>query len=87
DDPEDVKARLKFWAQAVACTVAIYNIGELAMEYIPDSSEYLTLPGAVLPFIYMTGNGLLEIFLSFYQEEYIYAMRLFSEGILGSPFI
>ncbi|KAK9058511.1 hypothetical protein SSX86_023353 [Deinandra increscens subsp. villosa] len=25
DDPEDVKARLKFWAQAVACTVKLCN--------------------------------------------------------------
>ncbi|KVI00290.1 uncharacterized protein LOC112519274 [Cynara cardunculus var. scolymus] len=25
DDPEDVKARLKFWAQAVACTVRLCN--------------------------------------------------------------
>lgn len=25
DDPEDVKARLKYWAQAVACTVRLCN--------------------------------------------------------------
>lgn len=25
DDPEDVKARLKYWAQAVACTVKLCN--------------------------------------------------------------
>lgn len=25
DHPEDVKARLKFWAQAVACTVRLCN--------------------------------------------------------------
>ncbi|KAI7727993.1 hypothetical protein M8C21_006060 [Ambrosia artemisiifolia] len=25
DDPEDVKARLKFWAQAVACTLKLCN--------------------------------------------------------------
>ncbi|KAI7729895.1 hypothetical protein M8C21_012928, partial [Ambrosia artemisiifolia] len=25
DRPEDVKARLKYWAQAVACTVRLCN--------------------------------------------------------------
>lgn len=25
DDPEEVKARLKYWAQAVACTVKLCN--------------------------------------------------------------
>ena len=25
DHPEDVKARLKYWAQAVACTVRLCN--------------------------------------------------------------